>query len=87
MTNRSIFLRAFLIVGSCLFLPALAFAYIDPGTGATFVGSMAPLIMGIIGGAFALFLKIFWNPIKRLCGCGKCESTEEEKPEEEKTEE
>lgn len=43
-----------------------AFAYIDPGTGATFIGSMAPLLVGVLTGAFAFLLKIFWHPLKRL---------------------
>ena len=74
MNNRSSFFRILLLVsGSFLLFPALAFAYIDPGTGATFVGSMAPLIMGVIGGIFAFVLKVFWHPLKRLFGCGTCE--------------
>jgi hypothetical protein len=49
-----------------LTVPHLAFAYIDPGTGATFVGSLGPILVGIVGGAFALFLKFFWHPIRRI---------------------
>jgi hypothetical protein len=47
-------------------MPQIAFAYIDPGTGATFVGSLGPILVGIVGGAMALFLKFFWHPIRRL---------------------
>ncbi|RUL82551.1 hypothetical protein TsocGM_23340 [Tautonia sociabilis] len=51
--------------------PHLAWAYIDPGTGATFIGNMGPLIVGIVGGGFAFLLKIFWHPIKRRFGSDK----------------
>lgn len=51
---------------SILVLKAPAFAYIDPGTGATFVGSMAPLLVGVLTGAFAFVVKVFWHPIKRV---------------------
>ncbi len=43
-----------------------AHAYIDPGTGATFVGSMAPLIIGAVSAVFAFILKTFWLPLKSL---------------------
>ena len=70
---------AFLLVGVLLTIlsPGEARAYIDPGTGATFVGSMGPLIVGIIGGALGLFLKIFWHPLKRLFSRGKGSSEEQ----------
>jgi hypothetical protein len=59
-------------------LPAQAFAYIDPGTGATFVGSLGPILVGIVGGAFALFLKFFWHPIRRLFSREKSSDNKEE---------
>ena len=45
--------------------PQLSYAYIDPGTGATFVGSLAPLLVGLFTGAAAFVIKYFWDPIKR----------------------
>ena len=67
MSRFSVLFKAFLCVLTINLIAAnSAFAYIDPGTGATFVGSMAPLIVGVLSGAAAFFVKVFWHPIKRI---------------------
>ena len=74
---RKAFLFALVACLGCGFGLHEAHAYIDPGTGATFVGSMGPLIVGVIGGAFGLLLKIFWHPLKRLFSKGESASEEQ----------
>lgn len=72
--------RAFFLLFFLLF-PAVAWAYIDPGTGATFIGSLAPLLLGLCSAVVALFLKIFWNPItgffRKLTGKSAAEQDSE----------
>ena len=60
-----------------------AYAYIDPGTGATFIGSIGPLLMGLAAGAIAVFGKYFWHPLKSLFGRGKTAEETEGSSEEE----
>jgi hypothetical protein len=40
--------------------------YIDPGTGGMILGSVWPFILLALGAVAAFFLKIFYNPLKRL---------------------
>ena len=49
-----------------LIYPAAAWAYIDPGTGATFVGTLAPIIMAVIAAAGAVIVKYFWDPLRAI---------------------
>ncbi len=58
-----------------------AYAYIDPGTGATFIGSLGPILMGLVAGVIAVFGKYFWHPLKALFGKG-AEKEKEDKSEE-----
>lgn len=58
--NISIFLFAMFLFISIL--PQSAFAYIGPGSGVTFVGSIIALAAGLILG----LIGFVWYPVKRL---------------------
>jgi len=42
------------------------FGYIDPGTGATIIGSIWPVIVAFFSAVFAFIVKYFWKPIKEF---------------------
>ena len=64
MVKNSFFSLLFICL--VVLAPELGYAYIDPGTGATFVGSLAPLLVGLCAGAAAFIVKYFWDPLKRV---------------------
>ena len=41
-------------------------AYIDPGTGASAIGSMLPMLFAFLSAIGAWLIKHFWNPIKKF---------------------
>ena len=41
-------------------------AYVDPGTGTAIVSSMWPALVAVLTSFFAILVKIFWHPIKKL---------------------
>ena len=43
-----------------------ASTYIDPGTGASIIGNLGPLIIGLFATIGAFLVKTFWTPIKGL---------------------
>ncbi|MAG15592.1 hypothetical protein CMO88_00870 [Candidatus Woesearchaeota archaeon] len=47
-------------------LSKTAFAYIDPGTGATIIGGIWQLLIAVFAAIVGVLLKIFWRPIKGL---------------------
>lgn len=59
-------IKRLLTVGilACLGLVQPALAYIDPGTGATIIGNLWPLLVAIVSGFIAFLAKKFWHPIK-----------------------
>ena len=42
-----------------------AWAYIDPGTGATLIGSLGPLALALAVAVALLLLKLLWKPMRR----------------------
>ncbi|MEO8722858.1 MAG: hypothetical protein ABI395_04945 [Sphingobium sp.] len=58
-------MRLFKIILICMFALAAtepAFAYVGPGAGLTFIGSLLALIGAVLAGIFGFI----WYPIKRL---------------------
>jgi len=47
-----------------LILSKSALAYIDPGTGSAMLGSVWPVLVGILSAIGAFLIKYFWDPIK-----------------------
>jgi hypothetical protein len=59
-------ISSFFVVGLIVLVvaPADGHAYIDPGTGANFVGSIVPLLGAFTAAISALFVKVFWGPLR-----------------------
>ena len=51
---------------SILILSKSALAYIDPGTGSAMLGSVWPVLVGILSAIGAFLIKYFWDPIKNF---------------------
>ena len=49
---------------SILILSKSSLAYIDPGTGSAMLGSVWPVLVGILSAIGAFLIKYFWDPIK-----------------------
>ena len=55
-----------LAIGSA---PSKALAYIDPGTGATLIGSMRPLAVAFGIALLLILIKLLWKPLtKKIFG-------------------
>lgn len=56
------------LIASAAFILLLpnSYAYIDPGTGSTIIGSLGPLFATIFATAAAFVVKHFWKPIKKF---------------------
>jgi hypothetical protein len=60
-------MKKWVVAASLVVLVGLSknvFGYIDPGTGASLIGSISPVIVAFFSAMLAFFVKHFWNPIK-----------------------
>lgn len=57
--NKFIFFLILLVI-----LSGKVLAYVDPGTGGMVVGSVWHIFLAVLGAVAALFVKIFYKPIK-----------------------
>lgn len=56
-------IKFFLYAVTAVLLLSHASAYIDPGTGASIIGSIWPALVAILSGIGAFFVRKFWRPI------------------------